>query len=97
MAILRTFYEQQILEEIHDIPISEFPRLIRLLHLIKEEFFHPEIYQKKERPQHDNQTLHKQEDINRAMTAVENTWASIPLDKEIAKYVAEDKELEYDM
>ena len=31
-----------------------------------------------------------------ATSVVEETWGSIPLDKETAKYIAEDKELEYD-
>jgi hypothetical protein len=32
-----------------------------------------------------------------ASSVVEKTWGSIPLDKKTAMYVAEDKELEYDI
>jgi len=36
-------------------------------------------------------------DINRALKAVEDTWGSIKLSKEDLKYIAEDKELEYEI
>ncbi len=37
-----------------------------------------------------------QKDLRIAVTAVEDTWGSIKLDKKTLKYVAEDKELEYE-
>jgi hypothetical protein len=37
------------------------------------------------------------EDVQRAVAAVENTWASLSLDRETLRWVAEDKELEYDL
>lgn len=36
-------------------------------------------------------------DFADATSVVEETWGSIPLDKETAKYIAEDKEFEYDV
>ncbi len=39
----------------------------------------------------------KKQDIKRAISAVEKTWGSIKLDKKTLKYVAEDKEIEYDV
>ncbi len=39
----------------------------------------------------------KKQDIKRAISAVEKTWGSIKLDKKTLKYIAEDKELEYDV
>lgn len=37
-----------------------------------------------------------QKDLRTAVSAVEDTWGSIKLDKRTLKYVAEDKELEYE-
>ena len=37
------------------------------------------------------------ETMSKAETIVEETWGSIPLDRETAKYIAEGKELEYDV
>jgi hypothetical protein len=39
----------------------------------------------------------KKQDIKGAVLAVENTWGSIKLDKENIRYIAEDKEIEYDV
>ena len=36
-------------------------------------------------------------DVQRAMAAVQSTWASITLDQQTLRWVAEDKELEYDL
>jgi len=36
-------------------------------------------------------------DVQRAVAAVENTWASLSLDRATLHWVAEDKELEYDL
>lgn len=93
----RIIYEQQVLDEIREIPVSEFPKLLKLLHLLKEEFFRPFQPSTKTEREAGTQNQAEQQDITRALTAVENTWGSIPLDKETAKYVAEDKELEYDI
>lgn len=35
--------------------------------------------------------------VQRALAAVENTWATITLDHQTLRWVAEDKELEYDL
>jgi hypothetical protein len=35
-------------------------------------------------------------DIQRAMAAVQSTWATITLDQQTLRWVAEDKELEYE-
>ncbi len=43
------------------------------------------------------QPSEEQEKIAKAVAAVEKSWGSIPLDLETARYVAEDKELEYDV
>jgi hypothetical protein len=34
-------------------------------------------------------------DVQRAMAAVQSTWATVTLDQETLRWVAEDKELEY--
>ena len=36
-------------------------------------------------------------DIRRAMAAVQSTWATVTLDQNTLRWVAEDKELEYDL
>ena len=36
-------------------------------------------------------------DIQRAMVAVQSTWATIALDQKTLRWVAEDKELEYEL
>jgi len=36
-------------------------------------------------------------DIRRAIAAVQDTWASLPLNRKTLRWVAEDKELEYDL
>ncbi len=35
-------------------------------------------------------------EVQRAMAAVQSTWATITLDQQTLRWVAEDKELEYD-
>jgi hypothetical protein len=35
--------------------------------------------------------------IQQAMAAVQNTWATVTLDQKTLRWVAEDKELEYDL
>ena len=37
------------------------------------------------------------QDVKRAVSAVEDTWGSIRLSREVLKFVAEDKELEYEV
>jgi hypothetical protein len=36
-------------------------------------------------------------DIQRAMAAVQSTWATVTLDQQTLRWVAEDKELEYEL
>ena len=36
-------------------------------------------------------------DVNHALKAIEDTWGSIRLNKEDLKYIAEDKQLEYEI
>jgi len=36
-------------------------------------------------------------DIQQAMVAVQSTWATVTLDQQTLRWVAEDKELEYDL
>ena len=36
-------------------------------------------------------------DVQRAMAAVQSTWATIALDQKTLRWVAEDKELEYEL
>jgi hypothetical protein len=36
-------------------------------------------------------------DIQRAMVAVQSTWATVALDQKTLRWVAEDKELEYEL
>lgn len=36
-------------------------------------------------------------DIQQAMEAVQSTWATVTLDQQTLRWVAEDKELEYDL
>jgi len=37
------------------------------------------------------------EEARRAVATVQNTWATLTLDQETLRWVAEDKELEYDL
>lgn len=37
------------------------------------------------------------EEARRAVTVVQNTWATLTLNQETLRWVAEDKELEYDL
>jgi uncharacterized UBP type Zn finger protein len=39
----------------------------------------------------------QQSDETEAASVVEETWGNLSLDRETAKYIAEDKELEYDV
>ncbi len=39
----------------------------------------------------------EQQDISQAELVVEETWGNLALDKETLKYIAEDKELEYEV
>lgn len=39
----------------------------------------------------------KQSDKTKAMAAVEETWGTLAIDRETLMYIAEDKELEYDV
>ena len=34
-----TYYEQCFMDEIHSFPVSELPKLLKLVHFFKEEFF----------------------------------------------------------
>ena len=36
-------------------------------------------------------------DVQRAVSAVQSTWATVTLDQKTLRWVAEDKELEYDL
>jgi hypothetical protein len=36
-------------------------------------------------------------DIQQAMAAVQSTWATVTLEQKVLRWVAEDKELEYDL
>jgi hypothetical protein len=36
-------------------------------------------------------------DIQQALAAVQSTWATVTLDQQMLRWVAEDKELEYDL
>ncbi len=36
-------------------------------------------------------------DVQRAMAAVQSTWATVTLDQQMLRWVAEDKELEYEL
>jgi hypothetical protein len=36
-------------------------------------------------------------DVQRAMAAVQSTWATVTLDQKTLRWIAEDKELEYDL
>ena len=36
-------------------------------------------------------------DIQQAMAAVQSTWATVTLDQKMLRWIAEDKELEYDL
>jgi len=36
-------------------------------------------------------------DVQRAMAAVQSTWATVTLDQKTLRWVAEDKELEYEL
>lgn len=42
-------------------------------------------------------TVSRPVEVQRAVAVVENTWASLSLDRATLHWVAEDKELEYDL
>ncbi len=92
MAISRAMYEQEVLNELRDVPLAQFPKVLHLLHVIKEEFlttsFRNEVVETE---------AVGQEGIANAVSVVKETWGNIPLDREMAKYIAEDKELEYEV
>ena len=92
MAISRATYEQQLLDELRDVPLRQFPQVIHLLHVIKEEFL-----TECSRSYTAETKAAGGDEMAKAISAVEETWCSIPLDREMAKYFAEDKELEYDV
>lgn len=39
----------------------------------------------------------RSDDVQRALAAVESTWASLSLDRATLRWIAEDTELEYDL
>ena len=92
MAISRAMYEQKVLNELRDVPLAQFPKVLHLLHVIKEEFL-TEFSQ----PASDTNAV-AQNDVVKGRSAVEETWGNLALpDKELLKYIAEDKELEYEV
>ena len=73
--------EEEVLERVKQLPENMKIELLDFLDFLIQKS------RKREGPQ----------DVKRAVSAVEDTWGSIRLSKEVLKFVAEDKELEYEV
>ncbi len=81
MAAMNTPFEQQILQNVRLLSAEQQQEVLDFAAFLLSKV-------RASRP-HDEQT-----DVT---DVVERTWGSIPLDRKTAIYVAEDKELEYDV
>ena len=73
--------EEEVLERVKQLPENMKIEMLDFLDYLIQKS------RKRERPQ----------DVKRAISAVEDTWGSIRLSREVLKFVAEDKELEYEV
>jgi len=73
--------EEEVLERVKQLPENMKIEMLDFLDFLIQKS------RKRERPQ----------DIKKAVSAVEDTWGSIRLSREVLKFVAEDKELEYEV
>ena len=73
--------EEEVLERVKQLPENMKIEMLDFLDFLIQKS------RKREGPQ----------DVKRAVSAVEDTWGSIRLSREVLKFVAEDKELEYEV
>ena len=73
--------EEEVLERVKQLPENMKIEMLDFLDFLIQKS------RKREGPQ----------DIKKAVLAVEDTWGSIRLSREVLKFVAEDKELEYEV
>jgi type IV secretory pathway ATPase VirB11/archaellum biosynthesis ATPase len=73
--------EEEVLERVKQLPENMKIELLDFLDFLIQKS------RKREGPQ----------DVKKAVSAVEDTWGSIRLSREVLKFVAEDKELEYEV
>ncbi len=73
--------DRDILEKIRKLPEVQKIGVLNYIEFLNEKFIRTE----------------KRGDVNHALEAVEDTWGSIKLSKEDLKYIAEDKDLEYEI
>ena len=73
--------EEEVLERVKQLPENMKIEVLNFLDFLIQKS------RKREGPQ----------DIKKAVSAVEDTWGSIRLSREVLKFVAEDKELEYEV
>lgn len=77
----RNELDRDILEKIRKLPEVEKIGVLNYINFLTEKSIRAE----------------KRGDVNKALEAVEDTWGSIRLRKEDLKYIAEDKNLEYEI
>ena len=73
--------EEEVLERVKQLPENMKIEVLNFLDFLIQKS------RKREGPQ----------DVKKAVSAVEDTWGSIRLSREVLKFVAEDKELEYEV
>ena len=73
--------EEEVLERVKQLPENMKIEMLDFLDFLIQKS------RKREGPQ----------DIKKAVSAVEDTWGSIRLSRDVLKFVAEDKELEYEV
>ena len=81
LKIIATTSEEDVLNKLKQLPENMKIEIMDFMDFLIQKS------QKKEGPR----------DIKRAVSAVEDTWGSIRLNREALKFVAEDKELEYEV
>jgi muramidase (phage lysozyme) len=77
----RNELDKDILEKIRKLPEVQKIGVLNYIDFLNEKFT----------------TAEERGDVNQALKAVEDTWGSIKLSKEDLKYIAEDKNLEYEI
>ena len=81
LKIREKAFEEEVLERVKQLPENMKIEMLDFLDFLIQKS------RKREGPQ----------DIKKAVSAVEDTWGSIRLSRDVLKFVAEDKELEYEV
>jgi hypothetical protein len=77
--------EEKVVAKLHQLPESERERLLVLIN---------EWVDRHPAEQH---SADDTQNVQRAVSAVQGTWATVMLDQKTLRWVAENKELEYDL